>query len=94
MEIISYIGIDSDERYWIDILIYLDREVSFDKGSFEGVLELYRYIENVFLQSLNNGDIVYDEGGNFLEGVVCQDFFFELFRYVEICCSFGVLKFY
>lgn len=49
VEIISYIGIDSDERYWIDILIYLDREVSFDKGSFEGVLELYRYIENVFL---------------------------------------------
>lgn len=49
MEIISYIGIDLDERYWIDILIYLDREVSFDKGSFEGVLELYRYIENVFL---------------------------------------------
>lgn len=92
METISHIGTDPDERHWTDTLIHLDREVSPDKGSPEGALELHRHIENAFSQSPNNGDIAHDEGGNFLEGAVCQDLLSELSRYVEICCSFGALK--
>lgn len=82
METISHIGTDPDERHWTDTLIHLDREVSPDKGSPEGVLELHRHIENAFSQSPNNGDIAHDEGGNFLEGAVCQDLLSELSRYV------------
>lgn len=91
VDTISHIGTDPDERHWTDTLIHLDREVSPDKGSPEGALELHRHIENAFSQTRNNGDIAHEEGGNFLEGAVCQDLLSELSRYVEIClCSRAV----
>lgn len=77
---ISHIVMDPDARHWTDTLIHLDREVSPDKGSPEGALELHRHIENAFSQTRNNGDVAHDEGGNFLEGAVCQDLLSELSR--------------
>lgn len=89
---ISHIVMDPDARHWTDTLIHLDREVSPDKGSPEGALELHRHIENAFSQSPNNGDVAHDEGGNFLEGAVCQDLLSELSRYVEICLCSRAMK--